>query len=181
MSFVSDTLAGVGHAVGSKMPKSLRETMLLRAFGLAKVPMILYCSPVVEQLDEKGCAVRIPLNWRTKNHFRSMYFGVLAVGADCVAGLTAMHHIRESRAKVSLIFKDFKAEFLKRPEGDVVFRCDEGQAVSDLVKQAIASGERVNRALTVLATVPRLSSEVVARFEITLSLKKSRGKGQGPT
>lgn len=172
-SFVRSAVKSFGHSVGEALPKTLRETMMLRAFGLTKVPMILYCAPVVEKLDEQGCSLRIPLTYRTRNHLNSMYFGVLTVGADCASGMIAMYHIRESGEDISLIFKDFKAEFLKRAEGDVVFRCDDGAAIGAMVKQAAATGERVHRTLKLVATVPSISPEVVAKFEITLSLKKS--------
>ena len=71
----------------------------------------------------------------------------------------------------TLIFKDFKANFLKRPEGDVHFICNDGLAIRDLVKQASGSGVRHNYKLNIDATVPSLSKDVVARFELTLSLK----------
>ena len=55
-----------------------------------------------------------------------MYFGVLSVGADITGGFLAMKYIRASKSKISLIFKDFHADFLKRAEGDVHFLCSEG-------------------------------------------------------
>ena len=100
-----------------------------------------------------------------------MYFGILAVGADITGGFLAMEPIKESGRNITLIFKDFKADFLKRPEGDVHFICHDGLAIRDLVKQASGSGVRHNYNLNIYATVPSLSKDVVARFELTLSLK----------
>jgi hypothetical protein len=100
-----------------------------------------------------------------------MYFGVLAVGADITGGFLAMDPIQESGRKITLIFKDFKADFLKRPEGDVHFICRDGLAIKELVKTATNSGERHNYKLNIEATVPSLSPDVVAKFELTLSLK----------
>lgn len=152
---------------------SIRNTLYLRAFGLTKVPMILFCSPSVVELTDSRCVVRIPLGVRTRNHLKSLYFGALAVGADCAGGLMAMRQIRMEKAKVSLLFKDFKAEFLKRPEGDTIFTCEDGQAIRSLVRRAIDSGERQNLPVHVIATVPsKLGDEPVARFELTLSLKR---------
>ena len=50
--------------------------------------MIFYAAPRIIQLDEDGCAVKIPLGFRTKNHLGSMYFGALCVGADCAGAAT---------------------------------------------------------------------------------------------
>ena len=144
---------------------------LIRLFGLTKVPMIWYCRPkVIEHTDEK-IEIKIPLKRRTKNHLGSMYFGVLAVGADITGGFLAMDPIQESGRKIALIFKDFKADFLKRPEGDVHFICNDGLAIKELVGIVANSTERHNYKLNIEAVVPSISSEVVAKFELTLSLK----------
>ena len=151
--------------------KSTKTTRLIQLFGITKVPMIWYCRPkVIEHTDEK-IEIKIPLKRKTKNHLGSMYFGVLAVGADITGGFLAMDPIQESGRKINLIFKDFKADFLKRPEGDVHFTCNDGLAVKELVDRVSKSSDRHNFKLSIEATVPSISSEVVAKFELTLSLK----------
>jgi acyl-coenzyme A thioesterase PaaI-like protein len=151
--------------------KATKTTRLIQLFGITKVPMIWYCRPkVIEHTDEK-IEIKIPLKRKTKNHLGSMYFGVLAVGADITGGFLAMDPIQESGRKINLIFKDFKADFLKRPEGDVHFTCNDGLAVKELVDRVSKSSDRHNFKLSIEATVPSISSEVVAKFELTLSLK----------
>ncbi len=54
----------------------MKETLWVRLLGL-RIPGLLFCSPRVLELDAEGCAVGIPLGWRTKNHLGSMYFAVL--------------------------------------------------------------------------------------------------------
>ena len=151
--------------------KATKTTRLIQVFGITKVPMIWYCRPkVIEHTNEK-IEIKIPLKRKTKNHLGSMYFGVLAVGADITGGFLAMEPIKESGRKINLIFKDFKADFLKRPEGDVHFTCNDGPAVKELVDRVSKSSDRHNFKLSIEATVPSISSEVVAKFELTLSLK----------
>ena len=153
--------------------EKFRATLSVRAFGFFKIPLIFYVSPFIEEFNNERCVVRIPLNRRTRNHLKSMYFGVLATGADCAGGLMAMRLIEKSGQKVSLVFKDFKAEFLKRAEGDVLFSCEDGTAIRNLVDQAVISDDRVNLTVHVTATVPSLlGTEPVALFELTLSIKK---------
>jgi acyl-coenzyme A thioesterase PaaI-like protein len=149
----------------------LKETLFVRSWSFAKVKMLWLTSPSVIELNDERTVVRIPLNWRTKNHLGSMYFGVLCIGADCAGGLIAMKEIQKSGKKISLIFADFKAEFHKRPEGDVHFTCEDGAAIRALVQRTIASGERESIPVTVIATVPKISNEPVASFVLTLSLK----------
>ena len=83
-----------------------------------------------------------------------------------------MYLIRQQPARISMVFKDFQAEFLKRAEGDVDFICDQGKEIAELVALAAASDERVERQIDVVATVPSISDEPVARFKLTLSLKR---------
>ena len=151
--------------------REFNTTKMILKFGILKVPLIWLCRPkVVEHTDER-LEVRIALRRRTKNHLGSMYFGALAVGADVTGGFLAMDPIVESGRNINLIFKDFKADFLRRPEGDVHFSCNDGLAIRELVKKVIESGERLNYKMNIEATVPSLSYEAVARFELTLSLK----------
>ena len=149
-----------------------KETLSLRLFGLAKIPLLFLASPSVVGLTKKDCEIKIPLNWLTRNHLKSMYFGALAMGADCAGGLIAMDAIRKSGKKVSLIFKDFQAQFLKRAEGDVHFLCHDGEAIRKQVQETILTKKRTNRSITITAITPKDSgAEPVAKFVLTLSLK----------
>jgi len=155
----------------STIPKKYQDTIFVRLFGITKVPLIFFVSPSVVCLDEKVCVVKIPLNRRTKNHLNSMYFGVLATGADLAGGLVAMKEITDSKKNVALSFKDFHADFLKRAEGDVHFVCTQIPEIKKLVEDVVASGERMNFPVHIEAIVPSESNEPVAKFILTLSLK----------
>jgi len=153
----------------------LKETWKLRAFGFLKIPLVFFCSPRIVELSEAAVEIVIPLNYRTKNHLGSMYFGVQAVGADVAGGLLAMNRILETGNKVNLVFKDFRAEFLKRPEADVHFRSVDGAKVRALVDRALASGERENETVEIVGTCPsKFGTEPVGRYFLTISLKKKR-------
>jgi acyl-coenzyme A thioesterase PaaI-like protein len=163
--------------LSKSLPKRTRETLKLRAMGFTKVPMLFFLSPSVVELNDYRCVVKIPLTRRSKNHLGSMYFGSLAAGADCAGGLIAWNLCEEASTrgkKVSLIFKDFKAEFLKRAEGDVLFTCEDGMAIRQLAERVILSGQREHLPVHITATVPsKQGQEPVARFVLTLSLKCS--------
>lgn len=149
-----------------------KDTLGLWAFGLTKIPLIAFVRPSILKVDDEECVVKIPLNYWTRNHLKSMYFGTLAVGADVSGGLIAMHLIKRSGKKVQLVFKDFKANFLKRPEADVVFRCTDGKKIKRQVQETLKSKKRVNRVVKIIATTPSVSGdEPVAEFELGLSLK----------
>ena len=143
-------------------------------FGITRIPLIFFCRPRVVQITETGLEVKIKLNRRTRNHLKSMYFGILSVGADVTVGFLAFKYIRASKSRISLIFKDFKADFLKRAEGDVHFICTEGNEIRSLIQQSEETGKRENIPVHVTATVPSKSKDPVARFVLTLSIKKNK-------
>lgn len=154
------------------IPAKVRETLYLRLFGLAKIPLLFYVGVSVTELTPERMVVKIPLRRRTRNHLGSMYFGALCIGADVAPGAYAIYLIRQQRVPVSMVFKDFQAEFLKRAEGDVHFICDQGKEIAELVAEAAASDERVEKQLDVIASVPSISDEPVAKFKLTISLKR---------
>ena len=156
-----------------KLPQGVGETLYLRVFSFFKIPLINWVGPSVIELSEEKTVIKIPLNRKTKNHFDSLYFGVLCTGADVAGGLAAMEKIKKSGQKVSLAFKSFNAEFLKRAEGDTYFTCNQGKEISDFVKQVLSSNERHHLPVKITATCPeKLGNEPVAEFELLLSLKK---------
>ena len=143
-------------------------------FGFLKVPMIFYCNPRVLKISEESVEIKISLKRKTKNHVGSMYFGALSVGADVTGGAIALGLIKKSKYKINLLFKDFKADFLKRAEGDVHFVCNDGLLISDMIKETEISKKRVNKPINIIAYVPKkLNNEPVAKFVLTLSLKAS--------
>ncbi len=150
----------------------IKNTLRLRAFGLINIPLLFSVRPTVIKINDARAEVRIPLNRWTRNHLHSMYFGTLAMGADCAGGLLAQQAIRKSGKKVSLVFKDFKANFLKRPEADVHFICEDGKKIQKQVTETIREKKRTHQTLHITATTPKISGdEPVATFELTLSLK----------
>jgi acyl-coenzyme A thioesterase PaaI-like protein len=151
----------------------IRETLALRLWAFKKIRLISYVRPSVVELTDERCEIVVPLSWRTRNHLRSMYFGALCTGADAAAALIGLKASEKAGGKTAIIFKDMRAEFLKRAEADVHFACEQGREILALLESAERSGERENLLVHVVATVPKLlGAEPVARFTLTLSVKR---------
>jgi hypothetical protein len=157
-------------------------TLGVRFLGWSKIRMIALCSPQVITLSAEKVVIKIKLSAFTKNHWGSMYFGALAVGADISGGLLAWKLIQDSGEDVGLLFKDFSAKFSRRPQNDVYFVCDEGALVVSLMQKTLETSERQNQSLKIVAFArPEGESGLpdfldnthrVAEFEVTLSLKR---------
>jgi Domain of unknown function (DUF4442) len=157
----------------------MKPTTMVRLWSLQNVFLLWLVRPKVLELSPERCVVKIPLNWITRRRdIHAMYLGTLCMGADVAAGLIAFHLVMQKKSRVNFIFKDIRGEFLKRAEGDVLFTNDDGPLVQDLVRRALESDERQEATVHVTATVPdKLGDEAVARFELTLSVKKKSAPG----
>lgn len=158
------------NATDLKSSVSLRRIKWnLFLLGLFKIPLLFYVSPKIIAISPDSCIVKIKLRRRTKNHLNSMYFGAMAVGADVAVGLHAFYLSELKKTKISLAFKSFNAEFLKRAESDVNFICEEGNKIIKMIEESMIEGKRVNEMIDVQAI--NSSNEMVAKFTMELSLK----------
>ena len=142
---------------------------LVYLMGKLKIPMIGYVKPTLLELDDNTVRIKIRLRRRTKNHLNSMYFGVLAVGADLAAGAHAFYYAKKDGLQISFAFKDFHADFIKRPETDVIFEMNEGLEIKESFEQAKKEQQRVNKKVQVKAF--NENGEQVPFFELTASIK----------
>lgn len=162
------------HPSTPRPPISLfKANLFLKAYGLFKIPLLAYVRPKCVELSPTRSVIKINLGRRTQNHLKVMYFGALGIGAELSIAITAVASIYESGQRIDFIFKDFKAQFLKRCDGDVLFICDEADKVRALIEQAQNTSERVEATFKAYSTVPSKSeTEKVATYELTLSVKK---------
>ncbi len=146
----------------------LSETLKIRLWAFFKVPLIFLLRPRVVELDDERVEVVIPLYHFTKNHWGSLYFAALAGGADVAGGLLAMKKVDERGLSIGLLFKDFKAKFIKRATNDTVFICEQGKAIDKLIDKVVETKERCHKKVKVNAYC---EGELIGEFELTLSLK----------
>lgn len=149
----------------------MKLTALVNGFSLFKLPLLAFVIPKVVVASDARSVIKISLNWRTRNHLGTMYFGALAMGAELSIAVRAVQEFHQNKAPMNFIFKDFKCEFFKRADGDVHFICDEAAQVAELIAASLQSTERVERKFKGYATVPSKSSDPVMAYELTLSVK----------
>ena len=142
---------------------------LLFLLSRFKIPMIGFVRPNLLVLNDTDVAVKIRLRRRSKNHLNSMYFGALAIGADVAAGIHTFYFSEKLGKKVSFAFKGMNAEFIKRAESDIVFKCTQG----DLIYKAILKSDKENIRIneTVLVNAIDSNHEIVAKFDMIVSVK----------
>jgi acyl-coenzyme A thioesterase PaaI-like protein len=147
--------------------KKLKWQLFL--LGVFKIPMIGFVRPRLVEINDSTVKVKVKLNRRTKNHLKSMYFGALTVGADIAGGIYTFYYGDIKSVKLSFSFKDMKADFIKRAETDILFVCNDGVIINQMIENSIKTKERQNQKVTVTAFNEK--QEVVALFELGVSLK----------
>lgn len=152
-----------------------RANRLLRLIGLFKIRMIGYARPIIIELTDSRVVIRLKLNRRNKNHYNTMYLGALAIGADLASGFLAFYLAHVNKIKTSLLFKSYKSEFLRRPDGDVYFVAATDDRIQQMIRAAVSKSERVTETIPVEAYVNYTTEPIlVAKFELELSIKKSK-------
>lgn len=142
---------------------------LLYLLSHVKIPVMGYLRPKLLVMNDEMVQVRIKLRRRSKNHLNSMYFGALAVGADVAGGIHAFYFAKKHDKKVSFAFKSMHATFLKRAETDVLFVCDEGAKIEEIILESLKTQTRINHNVTVRAL--NMQQEEVSIFTMEISVK----------
>ncbi len=155
--------------MGTNLKQANRE---LWWFGWRYIPLIGFCSPKIRHISNDSMTVSIPHGWRTKNHLGSIYFGALAIGADLAGAFLVFSKAKSRDVNANFAFKDVQGEFLKRPEAEVWFTSNDGALIDQMIDESLATGQRINKTVTVTVTCPSLhKDEVMASFKLTLSIK----------
>ena len=150
--------------------KKARRMMWL--FSVFKIPMIGYVKPKLISIDSEKAVFKISLRRRTRNHLGSMYFGSLTIGADLAGGFHAFYLSDKMNKKISMVFKNFEADFIKRPDSDVYFVSESGKLVQEMIDETITTKERVTQSIAIDAYTNYFTNpEKVAEFKLGLSLK----------
>lgn len=136
------------------------------------VPMIDYSGLNIEYLDHEKCIIKMPFIPQNKNHVNSMYFGSILIGTEVSAGVLAFYHLKCDKQNSTVVFKDVCGSFLKRAEADTYFICSDSAAISEAIKEATRTKQRVNVTVNVIG-VTNLNdlNEKVSDFKITVSVK----------
>jgi acyl-coenzyme A thioesterase PaaI-like protein len=144
----------------------------LKLFAWRYIPLIGFCAPKIVRMDSNTLEVTMPHSWRTKNHLGSIYFGALAIGADLAGAFLVFSKAKARGVNANFAFKDVQGQFLKRPQATVHFTSHDGAIIDAMIDESLASGERINKPVSVVVTCPSLhGDEPMASFTLTLSVK----------
>lgn len=112
----------------------------INAFLFLKLPAAFFCGVRLARIDGQSCQTTVTHRWINQNPFGSMYFAVQAMAAELSTGALVMHHIKHSGKNISMLVASHKSTYHKKAVGKINFTCSDGQAISNAIKQAVATG-----------------------------------------
>ena len=149
--------------------KLIKHPVKFRMFLLMKLPSAFFCGVRVKSISREKAAVTVPYKWLSQNPFKSTYFACLAMAAEMSTGLLAMMNTYQSKPAVSMLVTGLQAIYHKKATGITTFICEDGNAISNTVAEAIQSGE--GKTFNAKSVGRNKEGEVVAEFFIEWSFK----------
>ena len=149
--------------------KQVLNPFLFRLGMLKRLPSVIFWGVSITCIDENACKVRIPFTWRTQNPFKSIYFAALAGAAELSTGALCQM-LLAGRVPHSMLVTDFRAEYFKKANNDIVFSCDQGLELAELLDSLKDAGDTAQ--FHMISTGRNPKDEVVAKAYITWSFKR---------
>ena len=106
-----------------------------------KLPAAYICGVRTKHIDNEKCVVSVKFKWINQNPFKSMFWAVQGMAAEFSTGALMMSKIQESGKRVSMLVTSNNATFTKKAIGKIKFTCNDGKAIDEVLKKAIATGE----------------------------------------
>ena len=133
-----------------------------------KLPSAVFWRLKIKSLSLEKCEVSIPFFWRSQNPFQSIYFAALAGAAELSTGALCQLGMA-GKGKFSMLVVDFRAEYHKKANQKIIFTCDQGAELSQLIDSL---QPQETGTLTMIPTGRNPQGDVVAKFYVTWSFKR---------
>ncbi len=113
----------------------------INRFLLFKLPSAWIAGIRVKEITDNKAVVTATHKWINQNPFRSMYFAVLAMGAELSTGILVMKKIQDTGKNISMLVTHMEADFTKKARGKIRFICEDGELIDEKIRLAIETGE----------------------------------------
>ena len=141
----------------------------LNAFLFFKLPSAFWCGVRLKEITPNSCSATVRENWINKNPFNSIYFAVLAMGAELTTGALVLNEIKNSKRSISMLVSNSKASFFKKANGTIHFTCNNVENIATAIQKTIATGE--GQTVWLKSIGSNQQGVVVAEMEFEWSIK----------
>jgi hypothetical protein len=138
-------------------------------FLFFKLPSAFFCGVRLNYIDSSKSIVSIRHSWFNKNPYKSIFWAAQGMAAELTTGSLLIKIINQSGFNVSMLVIENKSSFYKKATGKVVFQCNQGKKIQDLINSL---SQENNKGIIELKSTGFDSDNIkVSEFSFTWSLK----------
>ncbi|MEO8932827.1 MAG: DUF4442 domain-containing protein [Xanthomarina sp.] len=141
----------------------------LNTYLLFKLPSAYFTGVRTRYIDSEKCVVTVKHRWINQNPFKSMFWAVQGMAAELTTGALVMQQVKASGKNISMLVANNQASFVKKATGKITFACTDGEKVTEVIKNAIETGE--GQTLWMQATGTNAEGIEVSKFKFEWTLK----------
>tara|TARA_B100000586_G_C19746291_1_gene275984 strand:+ start:67 stop:519 length:453 start_codon:yes stop_codon:yes gene_type:complete len=138
-------------------------------FLLKKLPSAYFCGARIKHIDSNQCEIKIALNWFNKNPYKSMFWAAQGMAAELTTALMITDKIKKSGYDVSMLLISNNANYYKKATGLIVFNCNEGAEIDEMMNKLISSN--TPQTIKLSSTGINQNNITVSKFIFEWSLK----------
>lgn len=106
-----------------------------------KIPIAKIAGIKLKNYDGNQAQILVKYGWLNQNPFRSMFWAVQGMAAEFSTGIMCIDKIQKSGQKISMLVVGLEANFTKKAVGKIVFTCDQGKLLDEILQKAIETKE----------------------------------------
>lgn len=106
-----------------------------------KLPIAKIAGLKLYHFDENKAQILVKYGWLNQNPFKSMFWAVQGMAAELSTGVLSISKIQKSGKKISMLVVGLEANFTKKAVGKIVFTCEQGNELDEILQKAIETGE----------------------------------------
>ncbi len=134
-----------------------------------KIPIAKIAGLKLHSFDGNSAQISVKLGWLNQNPFKSMFWAVQGMAAEFSTGTLCIDKIQKSDHKFSMLVVGLEANFTKKAVGKIIFTCDQGKELDEILQKAIETGE--GQTLKMRSIGKDEQNDQVAEFFFTWSFK----------
>ena len=113
----------------------------INLYTFFNLPSAWWCGVRVKEISSKYCSTKVNFNWINKNPFKSIFWAIQGMAAELSTGVLIMQASKSFKCDISMLVINNKATFTKKAKGQIVFSCDNGEAVDKTFTKLLKTNE----------------------------------------
>ena len=103
----------------------------INLYTFFNLPSGWLCGVRLKKISFKHCSTKVNLNWINNNTFKWIFWSIQGMAAELSTGILIMQASKSFKCDISMLVINNKATFTKKAKGQIVFSCDNGEAIEE--------------------------------------------------